>query len=196
MLVLVVLCVLAGILPGFVIDALAPVVRSMAGGAMPGQATIAWLSIVPVAEARSSYNGALVFLFIAVSGSLTAAIVHRWASRAVRRGPAWDCGFPDPSPITEYTAASFAQPIRRVFGSIAFRAHETVHMPRPGDTSPARFEVTSRDLIWEMLYLPIAGAIEFAALRLNTLQFLTIRHYLAIVFVTLIGLLFALAVVS
>jgi hypothetical protein len=186
--------VLAGILPGLVIDALRPVVQTMVGGGMPAQAAIAWLSIVPVAEARSSYNGLLVFAFIAMSGSLTAAIVHRWASRAVRRGPAWDCGFPDPSPLTEYTAGSFAQPIRRVFGTVVFRARETVQMPPPGDTAPARFTVTLRDLIWEMLYLPIAGAIEFVTGRLNTLQFLTIRGYLAIVFATLVGLLFALAV--
>ena len=25
-------------------------------------------------------------------------IIHRFASRAVRRGPAWDCGYPDPRP--------------------------------------------------------------------------------------------------
>jgi formate hydrogenlyase subunit 3/multisubunit Na+/H+ antiporter MnhD subunit len=194
MLGFVALCVTVGIFPGFVIDALGVAVRPMAGGTMPTQAAIAWLSIVPVAEARSSYNGLLVFVFIALSGSLTAGVVHRWASRAVRRGPAWDCGFPDPSPMTEYTAGSFAQPIRRVFGTIAFQARESVFMPPPGDTAPARFTVSLRDLIWDTLYLPIAGSIEFATGRLNTLQFLTIRGYLAIVFVTLVGLLFALAV--
>jgi len=194
MLGFVVLCVLAGTLPGFVIDALAPVAHLLAGGTMPTQATIPWLSIVPVAQARSSYNGLLVFVFIAVSGSLTAAVVHRCASRAVRRGPAWDCGFPDASPITEYTAGSFAQPIRRVFGTIVFQARESVSMPRPGDTAPAQFQVSLRDLIWDILYLPIAGAVGYATERLNTLQFLTIRRYLAVVFITLVGLLFALAV--
>ena len=39
-----------------------------------------------------------------------------------------------------------------------------------------------------------ADGIEFATGRLNTMQFLTIRGYLAIVFATLVGLLFALAV--
>ena len=48
----------------------------------------------------------------------------------MRRGPAWDCGFPDPSPATQYTADSFAQPIRRVFGEVVFRARERVDMPR------------------------------------------------------------------
>ena len=141
MLALVALCVLCGILPGFVIDALAGVVQPLVGGRMPVQSDIPWLSIVPVEEARSSYNPLLVFVFIAAAAWLSAIAVHRWASRAVRRGPAWDCGFPDPSPQTEYTAASFAQPIRRVFGTLVFRARESVDMPAPGDMRPARFEV-------------------------------------------------------
>src|SRR2546430_15903933 len=58
------LCFAAGILPGFVIDGLAPAVQSLLGSRMPLQASIPWLSIVPIAESRSSYNGLLVFLFI------------------------------------------------------------------------------------------------------------------------------------
>ena len=194
MLALVALCVLCGILPGFVIDALAGVVQPLAGGRMPVQSDIPWLSIVPVEEARSSYNPLLVFVFIAAAGWLSAIAVHRWASRAVRRGPAWDCGFPDPSPQTEYTAASFAQPIRRVFGTLVFRARESVDMPAPGEMRPARFDVVVRDLIWDGLYAPISVAVGAVATRLNVVQSLTIRRYLALVFVTLVGLLAALAV--
>ena len=69
---------------------------------------------------RSSYNGLLVFLFIAVSASLAAVVIHRLASKAVRRAPAWDCGFPDADPATQYSAESFTQPIRRVFGGFVF----------------------------------------------------------------------------
>ena len=43
-------CLLAGILPGFVIDALAPIAQDLLGQHMPVQASIPWLSIVPVAE--------------------------------------------------------------------------------------------------------------------------------------------------
>ena len=194
MLALVALCVLCGILPGLVIDALAPVVQPLAGGRMPVQTDIPWLSVVPVAEARSSYNPLLVFVFIAAAGWLSAIAVNRWASRAVRRGPAWDCGFPDPSPQTEYTAESFAQPIRRVFGTLVFRARESVDMPAPGEMRPARFEAGLRDLIWDGLYAPISVGVGAIASRLNIVQFLTIRRYLALVFVTLVGLLVALAV--
>ncbi len=187
------LCLLAGIFPGFVIDALAPVAHAFAGHRMPVQAELPWLSIVPIAEARSSYNGLLVFGFIAVSAALAAFVIHRFASRAWRRGPAWDCGFPEPSPATQYTAGSFAQPIRRVFGTLVFRAREEVDMPAPGDSRPARLTVTLRDLIWDGLYRPIGEAVGFAATRLNRLQFLTIRRYLSLVFVTLVTLLLVLA---
>jgi hypothetical protein len=149
---------------------------------------------VPVSEGRSSYNGLLVLLFIAISASLTAWVIHRFASHAVRRGAAWDCGFPDPSPLTQYTAGSFAQPIRRVFGTLAFRAREEVDMPPPGDLRPARLRVRLQDLAWEGIYAPVAGAVGFAADRLNHLQFLTIRRYLTLVFLALVFLLLVLAV--
>jgi len=188
-----VLCLLAGILPGFVIDGLAPTVGSLVDGRMPVQTTLPWLSIAPVSESRSSYNGLLVFLFIAASAWLTAVVIHRFASRALRRAPAWDCGFPDASPATQYTAGSFAQPIRRVFGTTVFQARERVDMPAPGDLRPAHFSVTLRDLVWDSLYQPLAGGVATVSDRLNRYQFLTIRRYLAIVFVALVALLVVLA---
>jgi formate hydrogenlyase subunit 3/multisubunit Na+/H+ antiporter MnhD subunit len=193
MFALVGLCLAAGVLPGFVIDALGPVVQPLIGAHMPVQASQPWLSIIPIAEARSSYNGLLVLLFIAGSAGLCALAIHRFASHAWRRAPAWDCGAPDPSPATQYTAASFAQPIRRVFGTLLFAARESLDMPAPLDPRPARFEVVVRDPVWESLYAPISGAVAFVAERLNKLQFLTIRLYLSLVFLALVGLLLALA---
>ena len=187
------LCLAAGMLPGFVIDGLAPIMQALVGGRMPVQAHEPWLSIVPIAEGRSSYNGLLVFVFVAISGWLAAVLVHRLASRALRRAPAWDCGFPEPSPATQYTAGSFAQPIRRVFGTMVFRARERVDMPAPGEMRAARLTIELRDLVWDWLYAPISGAIDFAATKLNRLQFLTIRRYLSLVFFALVALLLVLA---
>ncbi len=134
------LCLLAGVFPGVVIDALAPIVRGLVGANMTSQDALPWLSIVPIAESRSSYNGLLVFFFIAFSALLAAFVVHRLASSKIRRAPAWDCGFPEPDPITQYSAESFAQPVRRVYAGFAFRAEEQIDMPPPGDLRPARFE--------------------------------------------------------
>jgi len=189
MLFLAVLCLLSGILPGYVIDALGPLTESVVAGRLPLQASVPWLAIVPVSESRSSYDGMLVFVFIALSALLSATAIHRLASRALRRAPAWDCGYPDPSPLTQYSAGSFAQPLRRVFGTIVFRARERVEMPPPGDAGPAVLRVDLHDLVWEWLYAPIARAVNVAADRLNHLQFLTIRRYLSLVFLALIALL-------
>jgi hypothetical protein len=196
MFILAALCLLAGILPGPVIDALSPVTIEILGSRMPIQADEAWLSIVPIAESRSSYNGLLVMVFIAISASLAVFFIHRFASHALRRGPAWGCGFSDPTPAAQYSGGSFAQPIRRVFGTLAFHARDHVEMPAPGDIRPARFRIELHDLVWEGMYQPIAGAVGFSADQLNRLQFLTIRRYLSLVFATLVTLLLVLAIWS
>ena len=189
------LCLLAGILPGVVIDALAPVTLGLLHERMPVQLAVPGLSIVPIAESLSSYNGLLVFLFITASASLAVVFIHRFASRAIRRGPAWGCGFDQPTPAAQYSGVSFAQPIRRVFGGL-FAASERVEMPPPGEIRPARLKIEIHDLVWERLYLTLADAVWFTAGRLNYLQFLTIRRYLSLVFATLIFLLLVLAIWS
>jgi hydrogenase-4 component B len=188
------LCLVVGILPGLFMDTLAPVAQTLVGERMPVQRGVEWLSIVPIAESRSSYNGLLVFVFMALSGSIAAFAIHRLASDRLRRGPPWDCGYPDASPVTQYSASSFAQPIRRVFGSLVFQAREHGEMPPPGDSRPARLTVVVRDLIWDALYAPVAANVATISERLNHLQFLTIRQYLSLVFGALVTLLLVLAI--
>lgn len=185
-------CVMAGIFPGTLIDTISPVVDAMLSGQLPRQAQQAWFTIIPIAEARSSYSGLLVFLFVAFSGSVAAWAVHRFASRKLRRAPAWDCGFPDPSPLTQYSAGGFAQPIRRVLGTDLLGASETVFMPAPGDPGAARHHLLVGDPTWNSLYLRIATAVTFVTSKMNRLQFLTIRRYLTLVFLSLILLLLGL----
>jgi formate hydrogenlyase subunit 3/multisubunit Na+/H+ antiporter MnhD subunit len=187
------LCVLAGVLPGYVIDALAPVARMLATDVMPRQAAQAWLSIVPIAESRSSYNGLAILAFMICSGSLTAFAIHRFATRATRRSAIWDCGFPLDAPQTQYTASSFAMPIRRVFGQVVFGVYERVDMPKPGETRAGHFAVRVIDPAWRYAYGPLARGVAAASLRLNHLQFLTIRRYLTLVFCALILLLIVVA---
>jgi hydrogenase-4 component B len=191
--VLALVCLIAGVLPGLFIDALAPVTAALTGTSMSHQSALAWLTIVPIAESRSSYNGLLVFVFILASGLIAAFAIHRLASDKWRRGPAWDCGYPNASPTTQYTASSFAQPIRRVFGTLVFRAREIGHMPPPGSTAPATLTVELHDPVWETCYAPVAGIVAWTADRMNVLQFLTIRRYLSLVFVLLVLLLLTLA---
>jgi len=187
------LCVLAGIVPGVLIDLVAPAVDLAVGARMPLQAGNAWMTLIPVAEVRSSYSGLLVMVFIAISGGASAWLVHRLASRRLRRAPAWDCGFPNADPVTQYGGGSFAQPIRRVM-ALVLVARETVTMPPPGDAAPARHKVQIEDLAWSRIYRPLIAVVGSATTRMNALQFLTIRRYLSLVFGSLILLLTGLAI--
>jgi hydrogenase-4 component B len=77
---------------------------------------------------------------------------------------------------------------------VAFLARERVDMPLPGDRRRARLSVTLRDPLWEVIYVPLAAGIAVAAERFNHLQFLTIRQYLSLVFIALIGLLLVVSI--
>jgi hypothetical protein len=161
----------------------------LVGARLDPQAAQPWLRIAPVSADRGAYNGLLVFAMIAFSAAATAFIARRVASHALRRSPAWDCGFPDPSPATQYTSGSFAQPIRRVFGSVVFRAREHVEMPQPGAPGAATLRVEVHDTVWEVFYLPVIRVVDALADLLTKVQFLTIRKYLMLVFATLVLLL-------
>jgi len=189
MLIFAALCLLAGVLPGFVIDSIGPVTQMAVGSRLTPQSALPWFRIIPINSGRSAYDGLLLIVMILIATAATAFIVRRFASHALRRSPAWDCGFPDASPTTQYTAGSFTQPIRRVFGSVVFRAREHVTMPKPGDTAVAKLRLDLHDTVWEVLYLPLIHVFEATADRLNKLQFLTIRNYLTLVFSALVLLL-------
>jgi len=196
MAILAALCLFAGIFPGMVMDALAPVTSQILHSRLAAQSDLPWLSIIPIDARKGSYNGLLLLGFITVSATLGYLAIRRFSSHAARRSPAWGCGFSDAAPLAQYSPDSFAQPIRRVFGTLLFRAREHVEMPPPGSVAPARFSVEVHDLVWEGLYGRIAGAVDAAATRLDAMQLLTIRGYLSLVFATLVTLLLVLALWS
>jgi formate hydrogenlyase subunit 3/multisubunit Na+/H+ antiporter MnhD subunit len=191
------LCILGGLLGSFLAMAMTPVLKFVAGAALPavgGGPTP--FSLVAFDPSRSIYDAPVIALFVTIASLATLIVVHRLSERRTRRGPAWDCGFPDPSPSTQYTASSFAQPLRRVYGSLAFSARESVSMPPPGDRRPARFSIILVDHLWQALYAAPGRAVLGLAERLNVLQFLTIRRYLVLMFTALVILLSIAAVTT
>ena len=187
-------CGFAGILPGIFTNLLGPASQLLTTNRMPVQPLAApWSPLLPMAASHNSYSGFVIVACLLLAIAATVSIVRLLASGITRRSAAWDCGYPEASAMTQYTAGSFAQPIRRVFATSFFRAREAVDIPPPTDTTPAHFTVTLRDPAWDLFYAPVARAIGFLADYLNRLQFLTIRSYLGIVFLTLVFLLTVLA---
>ena len=192
--VLAIACLLIGIMPDVATHALQPAARQLTGGMlpMPGHGP-APLSLVPFANGRSDYNGMIIFIFLLLSGGMTAWAVHRFGSHALARGDAWDCGTPGVGARAQYTAASFSQPIRRVFGAYVFAARETVDMPLPGETRAARFSAHLTDPAWRGIFSPLGWLVEKATRRINILQRLTIRRFLMLVFIWVVLLLIVVA---
>jgi hydrogenase-4 component B len=187
-------CIVAGVVPGFFTNLLGPASQMLTTARMPIANAVS--PLVPVAANHNTYSGLIIALGLIGATLLVAALVHLLANRATRRSDTWDCGHPEINLLAQYSAGSFAQPIRRVYASIAFGARETVEMPAPCDLAPAKFTATLHDSAWELLYAPVGKTIGFLADRLNPFQYLTIRAYLGIVFVALVLLLTGLAIWS
>ena len=185
-------CILAGVFPGVVIDALSGAVHQMVGARLATQTAIPWLSIEPILDRSSSYNGLMVFAFVAATAAVGAVGMRAIASRALRRPGVWDCGTPNLSVRTQYSASGHAQPLRRVFGPLLARTSEVVEMPPPGGLGPARITRARHDLAWDLLYAPPAALVDWLAGWFNRAQFFTIRVYLSFVFAALVLLLLAL----
>jgi len=190
------LCIAGGLFGGVLAAMIAPVLRDLVGSVLPnsGSGPTAF-SLIAFDPERSIYDAPVIAFFVAIASLTTLLVVHRLSARRTRLGPAWDCGFPDPSPATQYTASSFAQPLRRVYGAVVFAARETVAMPPPGDARPAQFSVVLVDYVWRVLYAAPSRAVVRLSERLNALQFLSIRRYLVLMFAALVILL-SIAVVT
>ena len=63
--------------------------------------------------------------------------------------------------MAQYSATSFAQPLRRVLGTTLLGAGEVVHMPRPGDTRAATISVHMADPAdaWLLAVAEAAGGV-------------------------------------
>jgi len=189
-----IICTIVGIVPILLVDLLRPVTALLIPGSGTALAESSLLWLVPLGAERSSYSGLTVLLAIALLAGVLVTVIHRLASNRLRRSAPWDCGFPDSRPETQYTAGSFAQPIRRIFGATAFSAQERVDMPAPGEVRAAEFSVTLRDPAWDGIYAPVSSLVSWLADRLNVTQFQTIRRYLTLMFTALVLLLLIVAV--
>ncbi len=193
MLALAALCMVTGVAPQLVLALAQPAATLLLPhGAGLDLSSPLWLA--PLGPDHSSYSGGVILLAVTFLAALLGLVIHRFASDRARRSAPWDCGFPDTRPETQYSAAGFAQPIRRIFGATVFAARERIDMPAPGDTRPARFEISFRDPVWEAIYAPTARLVSLLADRLNLLQFQTIRRYLSLMFAALVLLLLIVAV--
>ncbi|TAN83669.1 MAG: hydrogenase 4 subunit B [Gallionella sp.] len=177
-------CVALGLAPVFVVHQLDLVTQMLVGHSLGNQAT-GWLFLAPVDVERASYSP--IYFLLAVVGVMlvSAWVVHHFYHGRLRRGPAWDCGFPEQNARMQDTAEGFGQPIRRIFEPFFKIENE---LPGAFDTHP-HYRGRSDDRIWFAVYLPIKRITEKLSSWASLLQHGRIHLYLSYTFVTLLVLL-------
>lgn len=179
-------CILLGLFPVAVILQLDQVTQMLVGHDLGSSAArTGWLWLTPVAPERASYSPLILFLAILAGFTLTLLTVRKFYHGRLRRGPAWDCGYPLQTARMQDSADGFGQPIKQIFEHFFGLSRE---VPSPFDTHP-HYQSEVRDRLWEIFYRPIARSVEGVSRLIGVLQQGRISVYLLYSFVTLIVLL-------
>ena len=179
-------CILLGVFPVFVILQIDPVTQLLIGQTLGSSAAqTGWLLLTPIQPERASYSPLILFLIIIVGVIFTLFVVKKFYHGRLRRGPAWDCGFPEQTSRMQDTAEGFGQPIRQIFELFFGIIRE---VPSPFDKAP-HYRGETRDRLWDLIYLPIARLTETLSALVGRLQHGRIHIYLLYSFLTLLALL-------
>jgi formate hydrogenlyase subunit 3/multisubunit Na+/H+ antiporter MnhD subunit len=179
-------CILLGVFPVFFILHIDFVIQMLVGQTLGSTAAqTGWMWLTPIQPERASYNPLVLFVIIVIGVLFTIYMVKKFYHGRLRRGPAWDCGYPGQTARMQDSAEGFGQPIRQIFEMFFGITRE---VPSAFDKKP-HYRSETRDLLWDRVYLPIARLIERLSALIGKLQHGRIHIYLLYSFFTLLALL-------
>jgi hydrogenase-4 component B len=179
-------CVFLGIFPVFIILYLDNVTTMLVHQTLGGSAAEnGWLLLTPIHAESASYSPFILLACIAAGVLLTVQVVKKYYHGRLRRGAAWDCGYPAQTPHMQDSAEGFGQPIRQIFEKFIEVKRQ---LPTPFDQHP-HYHSETRDRLWELCYVPIKRLNEMISAQVGKLQHGRIHAYLLYSFITLLALL-------
>ena len=169
------ICLLFGIFPELVLNRLVPIGNQLTGG---GE--------VPFIK---TFSLNLVLTLIVVMGLLYGA-TRLLGGQKARRSETWGCGIVLDARM-EYTAASFSQPIRRIYGPLLkpLREIKTIYAFLPYFNYTIHFEEHVQSVIKRYLYRPLRLGIVRSSRKFRVIQSGNMTLYLGYIFATLVLLL-------
>jgi hydrogenase-4 component B len=187
-------CLALGLAPPLVLRMLAPVTAGLLGARPPGQGS--WFAAVqsPGSVGGTALHPIALLAFLAGFGLLGAILVG-----AVRRSrghdrvaKTWNCGVAQ-TPRMQYSAVSFAQPIRQMFSAIVWpdRSVKVDYAHAPYFITTISHEVSLKPLFQRFLYHPVRTAFLRGIAVMRWVQNGSIHAYLGYVFLALVAALVA-----
>jgi hydrogenase-4 component B len=185
-------CLALGVLPTIVIQWMDPLAEMLVGGTIAASASgFGWMWLTPIAAERASYSAPVAFIGILSVVVVTYLLLHARPG-ALHRVPLWDCGFEKITSRMQYTATSFAMPIRRIFGFIFNIKEQAGQLPpaaHPAFPQRLYYHLRVRDRFWMWIYQPVVDASFWLSRRIGRMQHGRIQIYLIYSFVTILVLL-------
>lgn len=189
-------CVLFGVLPTPLINALANLSQQLTGFSLTNVSALGWLWLTPISAETASYAPSLVLTGIVLVVWPCYFFLYRRSGLEPRSAAPWDCGFGGLKARMQYTAGAFSMPIRRIFQPV-YEIHETLEEQKEGfeqtRVTELRYQFYVPDKAWLALYLPAGRAVLRLARWAGGLQTGNIRTYLSYSFFTLIFLLWVIS---
>ena len=181
-------CIGLGLAPTLALTRLPTVTADL--GLPMGQLDTGLALALPLVGSRLSPIA--IAALVTATAALAALASRAGRGRHIRRDSAWNCGRIVQSPRTEYTAAAFAEPLKRVFTGFYRPTQEVsvdLHPVSPYFVRAITLRAGLAPWMEQAMYAPIIGAARRISGRAGRLQTGSIHWYLALLPAALLVLL-------
>ena len=192
MAILALACVALGLAPFVVVPALGRVLAGLGGLPDTHPAFTLKLSLVTPGGASRVSPALLAVGALIIIGLIPLALRALRANRKLRVGDSWGCGRIGQTPRMEYTATSFAEPLRRVFAELYRPTKElTIDFHPESKYFVQSIEYKSEITPWfeKYVYAPCLWLVRLLAANVRRLQSGSLNLYLVYVAIALVILL-------
>ena len=182
-------CVALGVGAPWVLSALDRAVRATTGTELHGVLLLPKLTVIPAHTNFSGFSPTYLALFMVAVAAVPVAIFLVARPRArTRRVPVWDGGITDFKPRMQYTATTYANPVRVTFDEL-YRPER--HLERASDepagrSGPVHYHFQVLPIFERYLYAPIVRAVQWLADRARPIQSGDVNLYLLYLFVVVV----------
>ena len=181
-------CIILGLVPTLALTQLTAVVTEL--GLPMGQLDTGLALVLPLVG--SQLWPVAIAALLAGAGLVAAAVSRTSRGYPVRIDTAWNCGRIAQSPRSEYTAAAFAEPLKRVFTGFYQPTHEVtvdVHPVSPYFVRGITLRSDFAPWMEQTLYVPLVRAARWISNQTGRLHTGSIHLYLALLPAALLALL-------